>query len=173
METRPQNRTILRAAPVAALSALALAFSPPDFEKASFGHVSEASAETAQQAAKAKKHKYIGKWVLKYDPDRALSHMTLVFEKPKPKPIKIPWLLQRIGGCESLGNPHAKIDYQAESKISTASGGFQVLDSTWGGYKGYARAIHAPKRIQQQFAVKLYREEGTTPWVSSIRCWQV
>lgn len=46
-------------------------------------------------------------------------------------------------------------DYTAESASSTASGAYQFLDSTWGGYGGYARAKDAPPPVQDAAAAEL------------------
>jgi hypothetical protein len=47
---------------------------------------------------------------------------------------------------ESRGN------YAAQARGSTASGAYQVIDSTWNGYGGYRRSVDAPASIQDQFA---------------------
>lgn len=80
-------------------------------------------------------------------------------------------MLRRIGGCESADAPTAVIDYQAQNPISTASGGFQILDSTWGNFGGYSKARYAPPSIQIAEAEQLYGAEGTRPWISSESCW--
>lgn len=77
----------------------------------------------------------------------------------------IPGILIRIRGCESGHN------YTAENPDSTASGAYQFLDSTWAGYKGYSRAMHAPPALQDERAIMEYEQNGTTPWVSSQHCW--
>jgi hypothetical protein len=86
---------------------------------------------------------------------------------------KLPRMLKRIGGCESgqPSSPASKIRYHAQNPTSTASGGFQELDSTWDGYMGYKKARHAPPRIQRRHAKKLYKKYGTQPWLASRSCW--
>jgi hypothetical protein len=47
---------------------------------------------------------------------------------------------------ESGGN------YLAQARLASASGAYQIVDRTWNGYAGYARAVHAPPAVQDQFA---------------------
>lgn len=46
-------------------------------------------------------------------------------------------------------------DYTVEASGSTASGAYQFLDSSWGGYGGYQRAADAPPEVQDAKAVEL------------------
>ena len=80
-------------------------------------------------------------------------------------------ILRRIGGCESAGSASAPIDYTAQNPVSTASGGYQILDSTWADYDGYSKAKYAPPSVQDEKALLLYEADGTHPWVSSEACW--
>jgi hypothetical protein len=57
-------------------------------------------------------------------------------------------VLAVIRAMESSG------DYTAASQSSTASGAYQFVDSTWGGYGGYARALDAPPAIQDAKAAE-------------------
>src|ERR1700712_3436715 len=92
--------------------------------------------------------------------------------KPKSKYDVVPNILKRIAGCESGSNsPSSKPDYKNESPISSASGAWQDLDSTWGGYMGYSRAMYATVHMQNVFNIKLYDKEGTSPWDASKYCW--
>lgn len=74
--------------------------------------------------------------------------------------------LEAIARCESGGS------YVAENPTSTASGKYQVLDSTWGGYGGYQHASDAPPHVQEAFARELYARRGTQPWAASRSCWR-
>jgi hypothetical protein len=77
----------------------------------------------------------------------------------------IPPVMRRVRECESRG------DYRAQNPVSTASGAWQYLDSTWGGHRGFARAMDAPPRVQDLRAIRDFRMVGTTPWAASRGCW--
>jgi hypothetical protein len=58
-------------------------------------------------------------------------------------------------------------DYHAVNCSSTASGKYQVLDSTWAGFGGYARAVDAPPEIQNEWARQAREAAGCRPWGES------
>src|SRR5207249_659785 len=58
----------------------------------------------------------------------------------------------RIRGCESHGRPDAPADYKAENPSTTASGGYQILDSTWAGRFGVTHAADASPAEQEVVA---------------------
>jgi hypothetical protein len=58
-------------------------------------------------------------------------------------------ILATIRAVESSGN------YQVQSAGSTASGAYQILDSTWANYAGYPRAFQASPSVQDQKAVTM------------------
>ena len=62
-------------------------------------------------------------------------------------------ILAAIRAIESGG------DYTAAATASTASGAYQFLDSTWGEYGGYRRALEAPPQVQDAKAAE---------WVAAI-----
>ena len=66
-----------------------------------------------------------------------------------PIPAELGAILATIRTLESGG------DYSAEASSSTASGAYQFVDSTWGGYGGYARAKDAPPAVQDAAALEL------------------
>lgn len=55
-------------------------------------------------------------------------------------------------------------DYHAVNCSSTASGKYQVLDSTWAGFGGYARAVDAPPEVQDEWARQAREAAGCRPW---------
>lgn len=62
--------------------------------------------------------------------------------------------------CESGGS------LTAQNPRSTASGKWQILDSTWGGYGGYDRASSAPEDVQDARAREIYAGgAGRRAWV--------
>lgn len=110
--------------------------------------------------------------------------------KPKPAPTytppaapvapgEVPPLLARIRGCES-GNNYTRVNQSG----STASGAYQILDSTWrgthdtGGWRElvpgaevYWRAMDAPPEIQDAVAMAAFGDGNTAPWKASRFCW--
>lgn len=70
--------------------------------------------------------------------------------------------------CESGGNP------KAQNPKSTASGLFQIIDSTWKAFGGLEFAKHAKDATvaeQYKVAERLFSAEGYGPWASSKHCW--
>jgi hypothetical protein len=79
----------------------------------------------------------------------------------------------RIRGCESHGRPDAPPDYGAENPDTSASGAYQILDSTWAGRFGVTHASDATPAQQEQVAAEEFRRGGTTAWAASAPCWQM
>lgn len=76
-----------------------------------------------------------------------------------PLQLKIRW-------CESRDN------YRAQNSASTASGGWQFLDTTWhsnSGLPGHAKDY--PQAVQDRVFLLVFSEQGTRPWLSSMSCW--
>jgi nucleoid-associated protein YgaU len=73
--------------------------------------------------------------------------------------------LDAIAKCESGGDP------RAQNPHSTASGKYQMLDSTWRGLGGSGRAKDASEGAQDAMAAKLLARSGTAPWNPSRGCW--
>lgn len=74
-------------------------------------------------------------------------------------------LKDRIICCESGG------DYTAQNPVSTASGRYQFLDTTWNNYKGYSKARLAPPGVQDEYFNLHFEQNGSTPWLASKHCW--
>lgn len=95
----------------------------------------------------------------------------------------MPAVLRRIGGCESSGYPEGPLRWTQKelTGASTASGAFQMLDSTYRGWAltygagtdalDYARAMYAPPATQLTIAIRAHAAEGTQPWRESRGCW--
>lgn len=70
----------------------------------------------------------------------------------------VPAVLQRIARCESGGNP------RAVSADGRYHGKYQFDLPTWRAVGGTGNPAAAPESVQDQLAVKLYRQRGTAPW---------
>lgn len=70
----------------------------------------------------------------------------------------------RIAQAESQMRPEAR------NPRSTASGLFQILNSTWRAYKCQGSPYNAEDNIA--CARKIYDDVGTTPWISSSAEWK-
>jgi hypothetical protein len=85
--------------------------------------------------------------------------------------LSVRGLALRIATCES-GDHHGSINWTAQNRHSSASGGFQFLDSTWHsttGLPGHAKDY--PPSVQIAAFWKLYARAGTRPWNASKACW--
>lgn len=91
--------------------------------------------------------------------------------------LAIPLILNAIRACESGQRSGGRailgtFSYTAQNPVSTASGAYQYLDSTWNHYGDYAKARYAPRRVQDTRAIHDIRR-GTGPWQFGDwrRCW--
>jgi hypothetical protein len=73
----------------------------------------------------------------------------------------IPW---QVVSCESGGR-------NTGPNSATASGYYQITDTTWADFGGYAHAYLAPKSVQDAKARQLIQTRGLEPWTSSEGCW--
>lgn len=83
----------------------------------------------------------------------------------------------RVRSCESGPNGYAThgraldYNYSETNPSSTASGGWQFLDGTWANFMGYARALYAPRWVQDLKARRYIDANGLRPWAASRSCW--
>lgn len=79
--------------------------------------------------------------------------------------VDLPSMVEILKKGESAGNYQALNTAKAGN---TASGAYQYTDATWNGYGGYAKALLAPKHIQdrrfQEDAVRRYRKYQGDPF---------
>lgn len=82
-----------------------------------------------------------------------------------PPPRGFAYWQNRIFQCEGGS-------WTADNPRSTASGGFGILDSTFAGHGGFARAKDAPPHVQIEKAALLFASwhartgVGLTPWLA-------
>lgn len=81
-----------------------------------------------------------------------------VFTSSTGGPDGIDAFMRAIKAQESQGwdNPYEAIGQPTE--WGRATGAYQFLDGTWGGYGGYARAMDAPPELQDQRAREMMQE---------------
>lgn len=84
--------------------------------------------------------------------------------------VWVPKILIDIRFCES------RHSYTAKNSRSTASGGYQFLNSSWAAYGhaaryGVRRAMDATPAQQDEAALMTWERDGTRPWYASRHCW--
>ena len=83
------------------------------------------------------------------------------------------------GGDYTVLNSVAREDPSAYDRGATASGGYQIVNSTWKegaalagvDVSKYPRAMDAPPAVQDQVAGALYDKYGTKPWQKGAKDW--
>jgi len=84
-----------------------------------------------------------------------------------PEPASEPVYSGGGGGCvpDYIVQRESGGDYKAENPTSTASGKYQFLDGTWGGYGGYQHASDAPPAVQDARACEVWDNgNGSSHW---------
>jgi len=77
------------------------------------------------------------------------------------------------GTCTPTGIFYAESggNWTAQNRSSTASGGYQYLDSTWAGHRGYVKARHAPPWVQwERFGQTWAGGAGRSHWAANPVC---
>ena len=115
-------------------------------------------------------------WEVNQGGNISSTHKYHIKVSPKrPDGLWMPRILRWIAGCESGGNiPNGHINWTAQNPNSSASGGLQIEDGTWGKYYGYYKARYAPPKIQLKRAEQLAEPplyQYTEPWHPSDSCW--
>ena len=153
---------MLKRAALSALAALALASCQP----APIHHWTEASPEVQAAHAPAEIQAYVDAYWRNVWIDTYWSRIAALTDAIERARVTYPsgqcggdlppcWVMMR----ESRG------DIRAENPRSTASGKWQFLDGTWGGYGGYAHASHAPEQVQDERARQLWAGgRGCSHW---------
>jgi hypothetical protein len=75
------------------------------------------------------------------------------------------------GTCSETGIFYAESggNWHAHNARSSASGGYQFLDSTWGRHRGYASATDAPPWVQREKFLQLWNNgAGRSHWAQSV-----
>lgn len=93
--------------------------------------------------------------------------------RPRPPTPPGPEASTRCGGslpsCSVLRCENRSGDITAENPRSSASGKWQVVRGTWGGYGGYAEAKDAPEEVQDAHARELWDGgRGASHWASCL-----
>lgn len=86
----------------------------------------------------------------------------MIADHADKRKLNVP-LMQRIAWCESAYNP------QAKNKLSTASGVYQFLKSTWKNNKCQGDVFNAEDNII--CALDIIKQHGTSRWNESKKCW--
>lgn len=114
-----------------------------------------------------------GRGVANVLPFRPMQHVAEVAteaaadnaQTAKQGPVSLQDLISWQRKAESSGNYTA---LNREKKGNTASGAYQYTDGTWNGYGGFAKALYAPKEIQdRRFAEDIagrYKKYGGDPF---------
>jgi len=114
----------------------------------------EAEAEAARQAEAAHQAEHARR--------AEAARQATTTSAPQPAPVPQAPASYGSGACggdlppcyvmmrESGGN------ITAQNPVSTASGKWQFIDSTWAGYGGYAKARYAPEHVQDEKARQLW-----------------
>lgn len=132
-----------------------------------------AAADAAREAREAQEAAHAA-WHVEQDAKKAREETAAAVPKtPRPATTGgLPAILVRIRGCESGTGPNSPGSYTAKNPRSTASGAWQALDSTWTSVTGLPPPARAYSPVvQDNFAIKLYNEQGTRPWNASKSCW--
>lgn len=96
---------------------------------------------------------------------------TTVVPTPPP-PLELPAIALAIASCES-GDGRGSYSLTAENPVSSASGKYQFIDSTWRAVTGLEPPASAyDERTQDEAFLRLFNNgAGAFHWNASRSCW--
>lgn len=109
------------------------------------------------------------------------SKVSFAKEVVQVKDKSVPPVMQRIAGCESLGDRNSKgAHFDKNGKLITKKnadgsidiGKYQINNKYWSVEAMQMDLNLTKEQDNEEFAMWLYETKGTEPWVHSKPCWK-